>query len=166
MELKEKKEIKINLGSGTDYKAGFVNIDKNRKTRADIYLDMEKQKLPFEKNSVDEIYCNHVIEHLINIPFALQEMERVIKPSGKVILTIPHFNYLDFHADLTHRAFCTTKTFSEIAQRDNYGTNFVVEKMDYAAKLKKIVGWIGLENLEKIGWPICHIVFYLTKKSE
>ena len=54
---------------------------------ADVKADLTN--LPFEDNSYDLILCNHVLEHIPNDAKALQELYRVLKPSGTAILQVP-----------------------------------------------------------------------------
>lgn len=54
---------------------------------ADVKADI--QNLPFEENSFDVIFCNHVLEHVDNDQKALSELFRVMKPGGWGILQVP-----------------------------------------------------------------------------
>ena len=45
--------------------------------------------LPFENESFDIIFCNHVLEHIPDDTKAMQELYRVLKPGGMAILQIP-----------------------------------------------------------------------------
>ncbi len=54
---------------------------------ADIKADI--CNLPFKDSSYDVILCNHVLEHIPNDTKAMQELYRVLKPSGWGILQIP-----------------------------------------------------------------------------
>lgn len=44
---------------------------------------------PFEDESFDSILCNQVLEHVFNPDEFLSEITRVLKPSGKLLLTVP-----------------------------------------------------------------------------
>lgn len=44
---------------------------------------------PFSDNSFDSILCNQVLEHVFNPDEFIGEIVRVLKPSGKVLLTVP-----------------------------------------------------------------------------
>ncbi|MEK7567327.1 MAG: class I SAM-dependent methyltransferase [Patescibacteria group bacterium] len=46
--------------------------------------------LPFADKSFDLVWCTEVIEHLHKPSFLLEEIERVLRPGGKVILTTPN----------------------------------------------------------------------------
>jgi SAM-dependent methyltransferase len=45
--------------------------------------------LPFQTNSFDAILCTEVLEHLSEPEVAVQEMGRVIQPSGYLLITVP-----------------------------------------------------------------------------
>jgi len=49
--------------------------------------------LPFDDQSLDLVYLLDVIEHLPNPVAVLQEAARVLKPSGKLMLTTPAWQY-------------------------------------------------------------------------
>ncbi|MEQ6167557.1 class I SAM-dependent methyltransferase [Ekhidna sp. MALMAid0563] len=54
-------------------------------------VKMDIHEIPFEDNSIDIIFCNHVLEHVDNDKKALREMHRVLKPGGWAILQVPFF---------------------------------------------------------------------------
>lgn len=109
--------MKLNIGSGLTRRAGFTNIDRvqcvddkgNQYT--DIICDIEKESLPFEDNSVDEIACYEVLEHLENLIFAMNEMWRVLKPKGILKGWVPREGGRGALADPTHKRIFITDTF-------------------------------------------------------
>lgn len=54
---------------------------------ADVQADI--CQLPFEDDSYDVIFCNHVLEHIPDDTKAMQELYRVLKPGGWGIFQIP-----------------------------------------------------------------------------
>jgi SAM-dependent methyltransferase len=48
------------------------------------------EKFPFADNSFNAIWCSEVLEHLFDPAFALREMHRVMKPGGKLLVTVPY----------------------------------------------------------------------------
>ncbi|MEQ9467638.1 MAG: class I SAM-dependent methyltransferase [Ekhidna sp.] len=54
-------------------------------------VKMDIHEIPFEDNSIDIIFCNHVLEHVDDDMKALSEMRRVLKPGGWAILQVPFF---------------------------------------------------------------------------
>lgn len=60
---------------------------------ADVKADI--QNLPFEDNSFDVIFCNHVLEHVDDDKKALRELFRIMKPGGWGIFQVPIRYQLD-----------------------------------------------------------------------
>jgi SAM-dependent methyltransferase len=80
---------------------------KNRSSPYAIRGDLGH--LPFPSNYFDVVISRSVIEHLSDPPLVFQEMHRVLKPGGKVILSTPNkWDYISVAARLTpyswHRA--------------------------------------------------------------
>lgn len=96
--------IGLNLGCGYNKIPGYHNIDKDINCKPDVNLDIEKDKLPFEDSSVDQVVANHILEHLGEGFFhLLQEVYRVCKNGATFMIEVPHYNHWTFHADPTHR---------------------------------------------------------------
>ncbi len=57
-------------------------------------VKMDLHAIPFEDNTFDVIFCNHVLEHVADDIQCLKEMHRVMKPGGWGILQIPIFHPL------------------------------------------------------------------------
>ena len=55
-------------------------------------VKMDIHDIPFEENTFDLIFCNHVLEHVEDDIQAMREMFRVLKPNGWAILQIPIFH--------------------------------------------------------------------------
>ena len=53
----------------------------------DVFYD--GKKLPFEDNRFDSILCSEVFEHIFNLEEILKELNRVLKPGGKILITCP-----------------------------------------------------------------------------
>jgi SAM-dependent methyltransferase len=54
-------------------------------------VKMDIHNIPFEENTFDVIFCNHVLEHVDDDIKAMSEMYRVLKPGGWAILQVPFF---------------------------------------------------------------------------
>ncbi len=54
-----------------------------------VDLDGDIQRLPIADSSVDGIICIEVIEHVQRPQAAIDEMHRILRPGGKVLLTTP-----------------------------------------------------------------------------
>ncbi len=85
------KRLKAFLSKGCDY----VGIDFN--PAADIQMDITKERYPFEENTFDFAICNAVLEHVEDEHFVLKEIYRVLKPGGRLYVSIPFMQ--PYHAD-------------------------------------------------------------------
>lgn len=90
LKLAEKSEdLRIHFGCGPDYLEGYINVDIDPNTKADLHA----QSLSFlPDSSVTTIECYHVFEHfdLIEAHETLLEWHRIIRPEGTVILELPN----------------------------------------------------------------------------
>ncbi len=53
----------------------------------DVYYD--GKTLPFDDTSFDSIFSSEVFEHVFNLPEILDELHRVLKPGGHMLVTVP-----------------------------------------------------------------------------
>lgn len=49
------------------------------------------QQLPFVDNSFDKVICSEVLEHIKDYARILQEIQRVLKPTGMLVVSVPRF---------------------------------------------------------------------------
>ncbi len=97
--LKKHKKVKLNVGCGTDYKKGWINIDNNsddniEASKLDLNWDL-RNPLPFPDDSVDFIFNEHFIEHLTveEGQAAVKDFMRVLKPGGVLRMATPDLEY-------------------------------------------------------------------------
>ena len=58
------------------------------------------QPLPFEGGTFDTVVCSEILEHIFRPDLLLREIYRVLKPGGRVILTVPNLHGLRNRIDL------------------------------------------------------------------
>ncbi|MHA7131048.1 class I SAM-dependent methyltransferase [Algoriphagus namhaensis] len=111
----------------------LANLDY---TTADIESPLAKVKMdvhqiPFEDNTFDVIFCNHVLEHVTDDILACREFNRVLKPSGWGILQSPVYPQSETLQD---------DSITDPVERERvFGQRDHVRKYgkDYAARLRK-----------------------------
>jgi glycosyltransferase involved in cell wall biosynthesis len=98
--------MKLNLGSGSDRPAGWVNVDKYRAAAPDIVHDLESIPWPLPDGCAEEVLLKHVLEHLgrdtNTLLGIIQELYRVCAPGATVRILVPHPRHQDFLQDPTH----------------------------------------------------------------
>ncbi len=87
--------LRLNLGSGEQPLAGYVNVDlapERRGQQPDVNCDIRDLRGVFSDNYADEILAVHVVEHFWRweVGDILKEWVRVLKPGGKLILECPN----------------------------------------------------------------------------
>lgn len=97
----------------------------------DFYYD--GKRIPFEDNTFDGILCTEVLEHVFNVEEVINELNRVLKPNGKAIITTPfmweeHEMPYDFARYTTPalKHLYTKNGFKIIANRKSGNTVYVI----------------------------------------
>jgi ubiquinone/menaquinone biosynthesis C-methylase UbiE len=93
--------MKLNLGCGNKAKEGFVGVDAFDCEAVDIVADIT-EKLPFDDDSVEEIWMDNVIEHIPDLPGLFKELHRVCSAGAKMTMITPHFASIASWRDPTH----------------------------------------------------------------
>jgi SAM-dependent methyltransferase len=57
---------------------------------ADIRLLEPDGSLPLGHGEIDLVWCSEVLEHIADVAHALLELRRVLKPDGRVLITVPY----------------------------------------------------------------------------
>ena len=133
----------------------FIDRFKKQKNldyiTADLYSPIVDVKadildLPFNDNSFDVVFCNHVLEHIEDDKKAMQELYRVLKPNGMGIFQVPQ----DLSLEETYEDFTInspeerTKHFGQYDHVRVYGKDyfnrlravgFKVNEIDYTKTL-------------------------------
>ncbi len=92
--------IRLNIGAGDTVIDGFTPIDRK--------LGTEAFPLPqYADGSVEEIRCVHMLEHLSykEIPQALKEWNRVLRPGGRLRISVPNIDVVANLKDDPHWPF-------------------------------------------------------------
>jgi 2-polyprenyl-3-methyl-5-hydroxy-6-metoxy-1,4-benzoquinol methylase len=95
-------------------------------------LDIEKELPDIAEHSIDLLLCLDVLEHLVNPWEAIRRLDRLLKPGGTLIVSVPNlrnyhiianlafrgqFTYTDSGTlDRTHLRFFTRESAIELAQ--------------------------------------------------
>jgi glycosyltransferase involved in cell wall biosynthesis len=105
-------EVKLDLGCGPRKKSlDFIGIDWLHFPQVDLAFDLENSSLPFDNNSVDLISARHILEHVRNyIPF-MEEIWRVLKPEGRLEISVPDYSSRTAFTDPTHLRCFTQDSF-------------------------------------------------------
>lgn len=97
-----KRKVLVNIGCGKTPLIGFANCDIESShyhlnlAPGIIRYDMRQDNLPFGNESVDGIYCSHVIEH-VEVQYVkrfFSESHRVLNRGGVLRIAVPDSKFL------------------------------------------------------------------------
>ena len=86
---------KLHLGAATNFLDGWLNVDIFPISGMSIYLDAT-QRFPFEDNSFDYVFSEHMIEHISHREglFMLRECNRILRKGGVIRIATPNLAVL------------------------------------------------------------------------
>ena len=149
------ESIRLNLGCGRYPMAGFINVDQFENVNPDLLANATD--LQFPPNSVDEIYCGHMLEHLTwdEGQRALKHWLDILKPAGEIRVVVPNF-------DILARRYLDNPTPGEMKRLNDYEMYSYVQesphKYFYSAELLKFaMNAAGFKKIERL--PIDHEYF-------
>ncbi|KKQ53539.1 MAG: Two-component response regulator [Parcubacteria group bacterium GW2011_GWD2_38_11] len=67
-----------------------VQLCEEKKIKVKQFFFDDRNQFPFEDNLFDVIVIGEIIEHIYDTDFFLQEIKRLLKPSGKLIISTPN----------------------------------------------------------------------------
>lgn len=143
----------LHIAPEQEFLRKFKKMKNLEYTSADLFSPIVDVKadildLPFEDESFDVIFCNHVLEHIIDDKKAMSELYRVMKKGGWGILQVPMKNSLE-------------KTYEDFTITDPKERQKHFGQYDH-------VRWYGMDYFERlisVGFSV-DINFYSQKFSE
>lgn len=73
----------------TQYIGTDIKVSGHDHAYEDIDVYYDGKTLPFKDESFDSIFSSEVFEHVFNLPQILEELYRVLKPGGHMLVTVP-----------------------------------------------------------------------------
>ena len=130
-------------------------------------VKMDLHDIPFEDNSFDVVFCNHVLEHVRDDVRCMQEIRRVLKPTGFALMQSPQ----RYDLETTYEdASITDPKEREIAflQDDHlriYGRDFGTQLSKSGWKVEEVnlIDKLGLTASKKMALPLSEIIYKCTK---
>jgi SAM-dependent methyltransferase len=105
----------INLGSGKDYKAGWLNVDVVERSQPDWLHDLSQptawpvegrtrfgERFLLEAGSVEQVYANNVLEHVPDLVSLMSEVLALLKTGGRFDIEVPYESAPTAWQDPTH----------------------------------------------------------------
>jgi ubiquinone/menaquinone biosynthesis C-methylase UbiE len=118
---------KFSSVTAIDISAGQIAENAVRLPKITFRQHDVSEKFPFADATFEVVWCSEVLEHLFEPEFALREMHRILKPGGRLLVTVPYhgrfknilialFNWDEhFVPSSPHIRFYTNRSLSRIA---------------------------------------------------
>lgn len=81
--------MKLNLGGTLKEKPHDWEI-VGKDSNSNKNHDLDDYPLPYEDNSIEEIYCSHTLEHLKEPLKFLEECYRIMEEGARMVIRVPH----------------------------------------------------------------------------
>ena len=132
-------------------------------------VKMDIHQIPFEANSYDVAFCNHVMEHVADDIKAMSELYRILKPGGWAIIQSPLWPNLatTFEDNSITDPIEREKVFGQNDHVRNYGTDYGrrLEKAGFTVTEDKFVMEMPKEKVKRFCLPAEEIVYFCQKKG-
>jgi ubiquinone/menaquinone biosynthesis C-methylase UbiE len=158
--------VLIELGCGDRKKAGRIGVDAVDLPGVDVVADLEKGLGFLPDDSVDQVHCRSLLEHIENFENLIGEIVRVLKKDGTAHIFVPHFSNPYYYSDFTHKRFFGLYSFYYFVEHEhqlkrkvpNFYTDIRIrissQRLIFRSSfkilnpLKKLFGWfINLHNV-------------------
>lgn len=131
-------------------------------------VKMDIHEIPFEENTFDVIFCNHVLEHVESDIKALEEMRRVLKSGGWAILQIPLFHPLP-KTTLEDPSITDPKEREKAFGQDDhvrlYGEDYTerLASVGFQVVEEKFVQEMDLSEVKRYALPVDEFIYRVNK---
>ena len=155
--------IRLNLGCGNFPMKGFVNVDQIEEVKPDLLADATD--LPYDPDTVDEIYCGHMLEHLTwdEGQGTLKHWLSILKRGGEIRIVVPDFDvlakkYIDNPTTIAMKYMNDYFIYSYVQDSPHkyfYSGGLLQEAMEMAG-FKKVVR-LPVDHpyfFENVGWQV------------
>jgi SAM-dependent methyltransferase len=112
----------LDVGCGQRKLPGATGLDILADSRADIVHNLNIFPWPVKTSEFDLVLMSHVLEHVDDVVATLDEIHRILKPGGSLVIQVPYFRSVDAFTDPTHQHFFTARSLDYACPATKLGT--------------------------------------------
>ncbi len=138
----------LDVGCGIKKYPGSIGIDRNTNTAADVICDLDRVPYPFRESRFDLIRVIHVIEHVADVIATMEELHRLARPGGRILVETPHYTDFSSFCDPTHRWHLNSFSFRYFGENHGgfgYYSRVRLRERRVQVKLLRLWRWLGFE---------------------
>ncbi|MBX2964259.1 MAG: methyltransferase domain-containing protein [Cyclobacteriaceae bacterium] len=126
-----------------------VDIEKSGHHHGDSMVDVyyDGKNIPFNADYFDSCFSSEVFEHVFNLPEIIRELNRVIKPHGKLLITIPFA--IHEHETPYDYARYTSFGITDLLEKNGFEVIRVDKTNNYIEALFQLMVWYVASLLYK-----------------
>jgi len=164
---------------GVDIVKTATERAKKRGYKNALVVDLNREKLPFKQEFFDSAFSLEVMEHLFDPLAVLSDLNRVLKPKGRLLISVPNvvwfLNRIFFlfgiftdshsvHLVSSHVRFFTIKRFSCLLKETGFRVEKVIGTTDF---ITPIPGTSFLNFIARI-YPslFAYNLFFVCRKKK
>lgn len=135
--------IRRYLNSGIDY-WGLDFVEKHKENIDNfIHADISTEKLQLPDNSFENVHLGEVLEHISNFYHVFEEVHRILKPKGRLVITVPNnFSLPQSVSIIMHKKYLSKNlNINNVKNFDTHIHSF------YEPDLLKVSQLIGLKPI-------------------
>ena len=147
------------------YRSRYVTADLESPL-ADVKLDV--QCMPFEDESFDVIFCNHILEHVQDDRLAMREMYRIMRKGGGwgVMLSPVDLSLAEtFEDDTITDPAERTRVFGQYDHRRNYGRDYADRLREAGFEVRQIDYADTFSDRERELYGLRQEILYIVRKK-
>lgn len=124
----------LHIGCGNDKLDGAVGLDRLSLPAVDMIHDLDLLPWPFKDETFDVIFAHSVVEHVGDLVAFFEESWRVLRPGGRIIMTVPYFRCVDAFTDPTHTHFFTGNSLDYFIKANNPLANYSYSRNKFVCR--------------------------------
>jgi len=149
----------LDIGCGKSKVPGSIGVDFNENLGADVVHNLNVFPYPFQPDEFDEIHIRSTLCLLDNPVHVMEEIYRICKKEGRVVVVQPYFRSVWNHVDPWIKNFGTAHSFAFYDPDD-----VICKHYKYTEARFSTTNIVFDDHLEKKPRPIRRLIIWLANR--
>ena len=141
-----------------------VAVMKAREKGIDVITcDLDEKGIPYEEKSFDIVWAGDIIEHVFDPIFLLEEIARVAKHDGTILISVPNDMHINNRIMFALWGTSPQSGVYRSFRQCKHHTIFSIELLDYMLK-EAGLSWDLVAAISRWPWPFYYRKFITSNK--